>query len=118
MAGIVFFDTAALDRVVEFYTERLDASVWLEQSGCTILRHENFLVGFCAGDTPETEGTITLFYDDRSGVDEMYDRIEKRARGRPEVNEAYDIYQFFADDPEGRTLEFQTFLHPIDPEVG
>ncbi|EMA52229.1 hypothetical protein [Halococcus salifodinae] len=115
MAGIVFFQTVALDRMVDFYTERLDASVWLEQTGCTILRHENLLLGFCGGDTPETEGMITLFYDDRSGVDEMYDRLEDRAHGSPAVNEEYDIYQFFADDPEGRTLEFQTFLHPIDP---
>jgi len=45
----------------------------------------------------------------------MYDRLDDRAHGSPEVNEQYDIYQFFADDPEGRTLEFQTFLHPIDP---
>jgi catechol 2,3-dioxygenase-like lactoylglutathione lyase family enzyme len=115
MAGIIFFETAALDRTVDFYTERLDASVWLEQAGCTILRHENFLLGFCGGDRAETDGTITLFYDDQSAVDGMYDRLDDRAHGSPEVNEQYDIYQFFADDPEGRTLEFQTFLHPIDP---
>jgi len=61
MAGIIFFETAALDRMVDFYTERLDASVWLEQAGCTILRHENLLIGFCGGDRAETDGTITLF---------------------------------------------------------
>ena len=40
-AGIVPFETAALDRMVDFCTERLDASVWLKQAGCTILRHRN-----------------------------------------------------------------------------
>ena len=31
------------------------------------------------------------------------------------TNEQYQIYQFFAEDPEGRTLEFQAFLHPVEP---
>ena len=29
----------------------------------------------------------------------------------PETNEQYEIYQFFATDPEGRSVEFQTFEH-------
>lgn len=33
---------------------------------------------------------------------------------RPALDETYDSYQFFADDPDGRAVEFQTFLHPAD----
>ena len=29
----------------------------------------------------------------------------------PRYNESYEIYQFFATDPEGRTVEVQTFEH-------
>ena len=43
------------------------------------------------------------------GVDEMYEAVGDTARERPHENRTYDIYQFFAEDPEGRTVEVQTF---------
>ena len=114
MAGIVFFGTERLDRTVEFYLDEVDAERWIDQDGCTILRHDDFRFGFCEREAADTGGTLTFYYDDRDGVDAMYDRLASRARGPPRVNEQYDIYQFFADDPEGRTVEFQTFLHPVE----
>jgi hypothetical protein len=65
---------------------------------------------FCA---PETDGILTLYYDTRAAVDEQREALADVATDDPRVNEAYDIYQFFAEDPEGRTLEFQTFLHDL-----
>ena len=115
MSGIVFFGTENHDEVVEFYTERMGADVWLEQTACTILKHGNMLLGFCDRDDTENEGVVTFFYGDREGVDRQYERLEDRARGAPEENEEYDIYQFFADDPDDRTVEVQTFLHETDP---
>jgi len=115
MSGIVFFGTENHDAVVEFYTETMGAEVWLEQTACTILKHGNMLLGFCDRDHTEDEGVVTFFYDDREGVDDMYDRLADRARGSPEENEEYDIYQFFADDPDGRTVEVQAFLHETEP---
>jgi len=115
MSGIVFFGTENHDEVVQFYTDQMDAQVWLEQTACTILKHGNMLLGFCESDETETEGVVTFFYGDREGVDEMHDRLADRARGPPEENEEFDIYQFFADDPDGRTVEVQTFLHETDP---
>lgn len=111
MSGIVFFRTAERDAIVSFYRERLGFELWLEQVGCTILKHGNLLLGFCERDNAETEGVITIVYEDRETVDAMYAEITDIARERPSYNDAYDIYQFFADDPEGRTLEFQTFEH-------
>lgn len=113
MAGIVFFRTESRDRVLEFYVERLNATVWLEQVGCTILKHGNLLVGFCDGDITETDGIITLYYDDRDTVDARYDELADVAHGPPTYNEDYDIYQFFANDPDGRTVELQTFEHEL-----
>jgi len=113
MAGIVFFGTENHDEVVQFYTETVGASVWIDQPGCTILEHGEFTFGFCDREETENCGVLTFYYDDRSGVNEMYDRLSDRATGQPEENEEYDIYQFFAEDPDGRTVEFQTFLHPI-----
>ena len=116
MSGIVFFATRRLSTVASFYTDEVGADVWLEQEGCTVLRQGNFLFGFCDRDEADTCGTVTFYYDDRDAVDELYDRLADRARAPPRENEQYEIYQFFADDPEGRTVEFQSFLHPT-PEV-
>ncbi|MFB6152742.1 MAG: VOC family protein [Halodesulfurarchaeum sp.] len=116
MDGIVFFQTQNERRTVEFYRERVDATVWLEQEGCTILRHGTFKFGFCERDDNDECGILTFFYDDRETVDDMYQRLRDRAQGPPQTNEQYDIYQFFAEDPDGRTVEFQTFLHPLPGE--
>jgi len=44
----------------------------------------------------------------------MYERFRDNAESPPARNEKYDIYQFFAEDPEGRRLEFQYFEHRVD----
>ncbi|PSQ39223.1 glyoxalase [Halobacteriales archaeon SW_5_70_135] len=113
MSGIVFFHTERHDEVVAFYRERLGAAVWLEQPGCTVLEHDEFRFGFCDRDRTDDCGVVTFYYDDRAAVDRLYDRLADVARGPPEENETYDIYQFFADDPDGRTVEVQTFLHSL-----
>jgi hypothetical protein len=113
MSGIVFFGTTARERMVQFYTNVVGADVWLEQPSCTICKHGNLLFGFCDSDDADTEGVLTFFYDSKGDVDEMYEIVKDRAHDAPVVNEEFDIYQFFADDPDGRTMEFQTFLHDL-----
>jgi hypothetical protein len=116
MSGIVFFGTEDRTPVVDFYVDIVGASVWLEQPDCTILEYNSFRFGFCERETVDDCGILTFYYEDRAGVDEMYDSLGERARGPPETNEKYEVYQFFADDPDGRTAEFQTFLHPLPGE--
>mgnify|MGYP000100224590 CR=1 FL=1 len=120
MSGIVFFRTAQRDTVVSFYTDRLGFDLWLEQDGgCTILSYDTLLVGFCDADETETDGIVTLVLDDEGAVDELYDGLSDVARSPPEANDDFAIYQFFAEDPDGRTVEVQTFRHrtpPIDAD--
>jgi hypothetical protein len=113
VSGIVFFHTERHDEVVAFYRDRLDATLWLDQPGCTILEHDDFRFGFCDRETTDDCGILTFYYDDRAAVDALYDDLEDVARGPPVENAEYDIYQFFAEDPDGRTVEVQTFLHPL-----
>lgn len=115
MLGIVFFGSDDYESIASFYIEEVGARVWLEQPSCTILRYDTLLFGFCESDETETDGVLTFVTESRAGVDEFYERFAQRARGEPSVNETFDIYQFFADDPDGRTMEFQTFLHETDP---
>ncbi len=107
--GIVFFRTDQREEVVEWYTDAVGADVWLEQPGCTILDFEGFRFGFCDGEETEDSGVLTFVYDDETGVDAMYERVGSVADDEPRFNETYEIYQFFATDPDGRTAEFQTF---------
>jgi hypothetical protein len=72
------------------------------------------LFGFCQRDEAEPGGLLTFFYDSREGVDRMYRRFKSTAVAAPKDNPKYKIYHFYARDPEGREIEFQHFLNPID----
>lgn len=113
MAGIIFFKTQHLAQITEFYRSQIGMTVWLDQGGCIILKQENLLLGFCERDEAETSGMITFFYPHKTDVDKIYRRIRDRAIDAPKVNNTYQIYHFFAHDPEQRIIEFQTFLHPL-----
>ncbi len=109
MSGIVFFATERHDPVVRFYREHLDAELWLSQTDCTILDRGGFRFGFCSRESAETCGILTFVEESREDVDALYGRLEAHAEGEPRPVERYDIYRFFASDPEGRTVEVQQF---------
>jgi catechol 2,3-dioxygenase-like lactoylglutathione lyase family enzyme len=113
MAGVVFLRTREFERVVAFYRGRVGMTVWLEQPGIAILRHGNLLLGFCRGETADTQGVFTFFYGTQAEVDAMHVRLADVALGPPRENAKYRIYHFYARDPEGRSIEFQQFLHPV-----
>ncbi|PHQ39669.1 glyoxalase [Halorubrum persicum] len=114
MSGIVFNATEQHDAVVDFYRETMGATVRLEQPDCAILGYDNMLFGFCERDHTDDCGTITFVYSDPDAVDEVHERLDAApgadAVGSPHRNDRYDIYQFFAEDPDGRTVECQAFL--------
>lgn len=114
VAGIVFFATEYHDSVVEFYVDVVGADVWLEQTDCTILQRGEFRFGFCDRDATDDCGILTFVYDTPAAVDAMHETVGDAAVQTPHENDEYDIYQFFAEDPDGRTVEFQTFNHDVD----
>ncbi len=114
MGGIIFYKTKKLKDIEDFYINRLGCELWLRQEGCTIFRQGNLLFGFCARDEAETGGIITFFYEDNATIDGKYASLKEIAINRPHLKEKYNIYHFFIEDPEGRKIEFQHFLHPID----
>lgn len=113
MAGIIFLKTANKTAIQDFYRGVVGMDLWLEQEDCVIMQHGNFLLGFCERDVIDRAGIIMFFYQTRDEVDAMYKKLAARAQGAPQVNEKYKIYHFFAEDPENRTIEFQSFLHPL-----
>ena len=113
-SGIIFFSTSKLEELKKFYVEKIGCRLWLDQGSCAILKYGNLLVGFCEGKNPDTGGLITFFYEKKEDVDRMYEKFKNTAVAPPRENPKYRIYHFFIKDPEGRTLEFQMFMHPID----
>jgi hypothetical protein len=114
MTGVVFFNTLQLDDLTEFYTQRVGAELWMDQTDCRIFRHGQFLFGFCQREESETCGILTFVYPDQDGVDQMYERFRSQALDPPRDNPRYPIYNFFARDPEGRMIEFQMFTDEVD----
>ncbi len=117
MSGIVFFKTKMLEQLKEFYTYQIGCEIWLEQADCALFRHGNFIFGLCQRDEHDAGGMLTFFYETREEVDSMYEKFKDIAVSEPAHNEKYEIYQFFARDPEGRMLEFQYFDHPVDSHL-
>jgi nitroreductase len=117
MSGILFFKSKDKDKVEQFYRTQIGMEVWLEQADCVILRHGNLLLGFCDREELDTCGMITLFYPTKAEVDAMYIKLKDLAIARPKDNGKYQIYHFFAEDPEKRVVEFQAFLHPVDSHL-
>lgn len=107
--GIVFFRTESRDVTARWYRDVVGAETWLDQPGCVILEFDGFRFGFCDAEETESQGILTFVYESVEAVDAMYDRVGDAAREEPHENERYGIYQFFADDPDGRTAEFQYF---------
>jgi nitroreductase len=112
MSGIVFFKTNMLEKLVDFYVGEVGCGLWMNQEDCVIFRHGNLLFGFCRRNNVNLSGTITIFYGTRDEVDECYRKFTSIASAPPKFNDKYSIYHFFARDPEGRDIEFQTFEPP------
>jgi hypothetical protein len=113
-SGIVFFRTTQLEKLKDFYIHQLGCQMWIDQGGCAILRYGNLLVGFCKSEEANLDTLITFFFEDKRSVDLYYEKLRSVALSSPKENRKYRIYHFYARDPEGRSIEFQCFLHPID----
>ena len=115
MSGIIFLKTANMQQTLDFYRFRMGMQLWLTQSHCTILKHGNLLLGFCEGNPPDVQGCYTFFYETIAEIDQKFEEFNDVAETEPRINPDYDIYHFFARDPEGRLVEFQQFLSPMKP---
>jgi nitroreductase len=115
MSGIVFKKTKDLETITDFYQNKIGMELWQDQSKCKIFEKGNLQLGFCEGDKIDNDGIITFYFDTKKEVDEFYKNKDLKVTEEPRENKDFKIYQFFAEDPEGRTLEFQTFLHNTKP---
>lgn len=112
---IVFLPTLDLRATEEFYAERLGLVLVTRQPGCTIFRWTGCAyVGFCQKEqVPQPTESVCLTLT-CSHLDDLYRWLQSQGvetDGPPRHNPRYSIWQFFARDPNGYTLEFQRFDH-------
>ncbi|MCF8309539.1 MAG: hypothetical protein K9I68_11075 [Bacteroidales bacterium] len=111
--GIIFMRTQMPERLKDFYMKRVGADMWLDQGACQIYKFGNMLFGFCDSEPASMDGVLTFFYPSKKEVDNMYAKFEDRATTSAKKNEKFNIYHFYAEDPEGRSIEFQHFNHSL-----
>ena len=116
---VTFLTCRDLDAASAFYGGVLGLPLVLDQGPCRIYRvaGEAF-IGLCrAGERRvATEGVILTLVTPE--VDSWYQELARQEvplEGPPAVNETYNIYNFFARDPDGHLVEFQRFLDPTWP---
>lgn len=115
MAGLIFLKTRKLDEISNFYIEKIGAKKWISQPDIEILRHDNLLFGFHQQNESDLGVLLTFFFETKEEVNSMYQVLKGVTTSEPKENSKYKIYNFFAKDPEGRNIEFQTFLHKLPP---
>lgn len=115
---IVFLGVTDFSKVHRFYSDILNCPLVIDQGTCRIYQiSSKAFVGFCLHLDVKTDPTVrtpilTLVTTE---VDEAYVRIVSNGfhvDGPPRLNPKYNIYHFFAWDPEGYTVEVQEFKQP------
>ena len=113
--------THDLARTTTFYASTLGLERVLDQGSCHIYRSApNAFVGVCQvrpGREVEPRGVVITLVTPE--VDAWYQRLRGMGvhlEGPPRHSEPFNVYAFFARDPNGYRIEFQTFLDPAWPE--
>jgi predicted enzyme related to lactoylglutathione lyase len=113
---ITFIYVSDLGRAATFYGEMLGLEMVLDQGGCLIYRvTPTSFLGVC-NTRPEHVGVAGALVTFVTGdVDGWHDRVVE-AGGTivqpPRHSDEYQIYNFFAEDPDGNRFEVQRFDDP------
>jgi len=109
-----FYRVDDLHEAKEFYQKVLNFRLYKDQGKCLIFDTNGFgKIGFCIHHPKQKNHAtcITFVYKTKEEVDAMYERLKNMLScEEPHENKEFHIYQFFAKDPNGLTLEFQQFL--------
>mmetsp|Transcript_340 Transcript_340/g.723 ORF Transcript_340/g.723 Transcript_340/m.723 type:complete len:128 (-) Transcript_340:711-1094(-) len=113
--------THNLNSTAKFYSDALGLEQVLDQGLCRIYRTSlTSFLGVCQvreGRYVEPKGVVITLVT--PAVDSWYQILTAQnveTLGPPELNSSFNIYAFFAKDPEGYLIEFQQFLSPDWPK--
>ncbi|MBN1330758.1 MAG: VOC family protein [Candidatus Heimdallarchaeota archaeon] len=120
---ITFLQTDNLKKTTEFYTEVLNCTLIIDQGLCRIfMTAYGSYFGFCSHEFLDKEKNsvcLTFICETKNEVNDWFNHLQKKnieTKDSPKENTKFRIYNFFAKDPNGITIEIQCFLHPFPPE--
>ena len=117
MSGIVMLKTGDPQRIKEFYLDRVGCEPWMDYETSFVLRNGNFLFGFQESEQPDTGGILNFFFGFTEEVDDIFEELKDIAVAPPSNDGRGGSYHFFAKDPEGRILEFQSLQSPTNDHL-
>ncbi len=117
---VTFIYTHDLAATTQWYEDVLGLECVLVQTCCKIYRTggSGFL-GICSRPNRTVEPRGVVFTMVSSDVDGWYARLKGKGvtiEGPPELSTEFNVYAFFAADPNGYKLEFQEFRDPAWPK--
>lgn len=106
-----------LSKAAHFYGTLLGLALWRDAGTARIYRAgAQAFVGVCTAfedRVVQPQGSmITLLREDVDGWYERLRQAEVPLRGAPARLDAFGIYTFFCEDPNGYVIEVQRFLEP------
>jgi catechol 2,3-dioxygenase-like lactoylglutathione lyase family enzyme len=115
-SGITFLPVRDLDATRVFYVDKLGLREVLDQGVCAIFEvRPRCYWGFCSHIEPMADSNRVILTLVTDFVDEVYDEFVRKdinTDGKPRLNERFQIYHFFATDPDGYRIEVQQFRDP------
>ena len=115
-SGITFLPVRDLDATRVFYSQKLGLRDVLDQGVCAIFEvRPGCCWGFCNHIEPMADPNRVILTLVTDFVDEVYDEFLRKdinTDGKPRLNERFQIYHFFATDPDGYRIEVQQFRDP------
>ena len=114
--NISFFGTDDLIKTDKFYREIFGLEIYKDQGKCKIYKVPGGgMIAFCEHMevlATDKSPIITFLTEDVEGVYSKFENIEEiELESEPIKNDEFKIYQFFAKDPNGYTIEIQKFLN-------
>ncbi len=115
---IAFYPTQDLQATRVFYETVLGLELVRDQQSCLIFKvTSGGYLGFCHHETPVPNHAgviLTLLTDNVDDVYEKLKALNTNFETPPKHNPRYQIYHFFARDPNAYRLEVQRFDSPLE----
>ncbi len=114
---VVFLSVSNLEESTKFYGETLGLRLARDQGTCRIFHLSGTsYVGVCQGTPPQGSNglTLTMVSDDVDGWYERLQTYKVKIKHSPKLNEKYQIYHFYLEDPDGYTIEIQRFVDRLN----
>ena len=108
---INFYTCSDLAKTEAFW-KRMGLTIYMHQKNTVIFDSGEGMIGFIESQNHQTPAysCISLVKDTKEEIDQWYNQLKTDALDAPCIHPTAPVYSFFLKDPNGYTVEFQTFI--------